>query len=199
MQEGLFGHKEPLRGGGAKGLFRHPAHRAPTQRGGSLGPLPPKFHFSPTRIQTRISTCTCVSHHALPMHVGGGCACRSGHSHPARHPWTSDALEGKGPQGPPQRRLDRRLEEVAKAVGGSYCRLQMSLRLALGVRETMAGHRLGALEGGGVPPPPFPMHPCPGPWTGLQRKLLHTSCLRCPFPSAAALQPHVRELCGQPP
>ena len=30
-----------------------------------------------------------------------------------------DALEGKGPQ----RRLDRRLEEVAKAVGCGYCRL----------------------------------------------------------------------------
>ena len=41
------------------------------------------------------------------------------------------------------------MEEVAKAVGGGYCRLQMPLRLALGVRETVAGHRLGALEGGG--------------------------------------------------
>ena len=49
----------------------------------------------------------------------------------------------------PQRRLDRRLEEVAKAVGGGYCRLQMPLKLALGVRETVAGRRLGALEGGG--------------------------------------------------
>ena len=52
-------------------------------------------------------------------------------------------------------RFNRRLEEVAKAVGGGYCRLQMPLRLALGVRETVAGHRLGALEGGrGDPPPP---------------------------------------------
>ena len=34
----------------------------------------------------------------------------------------------------------------------------MPLRLALGVRGTVAGHRLGAL--GGVNPPP-PMHPCP--------------------------------------
>ena len=33
-----------------------------------------------------------------------------------------DALEGKGPPRPPQRRLDRRLEEVAEAVGGGYCR-----------------------------------------------------------------------------
>ena len=33
-----------------------------------------------------------------------------------------DALDGKGPQRRPQRLLDRRLEEVAKAVGGGYCR-----------------------------------------------------------------------------
>ena len=31
---------------------------------------------------------------------------------------------------------DRRLEEVAKAVGGGYCRLQMPLKLALAVRGT---------------------------------------------------------------
>ena len=41
----------------------------------------------------------------------------------------------------------------------------MPLKLALGVRETVAGHRLGALEGGGgrvhSPPPPLPTHPCP--------------------------------------
>ena len=64
-----------------------------------------------------------------------------------------DALEGKGPQRRPQRRpqkpLDRRFEEVAKAVGGGYCRLQMPLKLALAVRETVAGHRLGAPGGGG--------------------------------------------------
>ena len=52
-----------------------------------------------------------------------------------------------------ERRLGRRLEEVAKAVGGGYCQLQMPLRLALAVRETVAGHRLGALEGGTPPPP----------------------------------------------
>ena len=59
------------------------------------------------------------------------------------------ALEGKGPQRGPQRRLGRRLEEVAKAVGGGYCQLQMPLKPALGVRETVAGRRLGALEEGG--------------------------------------------------
>ena len=40
----------------------------------------------------------------------------------------------------------RQLVEVAKAVGGGYCRLQ----LPLAVRETLAGHRLGS---------PVPMHP----------------------------------------
>ena len=71
------------------------------------------------------------------------------------HGWTGlggggrDALEGKGRQSRPLRRLGRRLEEVVKAVGGGYCRLQMPLKLALGVRGTVAGRRLGALEGGG--------------------------------------------------
>ena len=72
-----------------------------------------------------------------------------------------DALEGKGPQRRPQKRFGRRLEEVAKAVEGGYCWLQMPLSLALGARETVAGHRLGALEGGGAGgrvPPPLPMH-----------------------------------------
>ena len=44
------------------------------------------------------------------------------------------AVEGQGPWRRPQRRLDGRLEEVAKAVGGGYCRLQMPLKLALGVQ-----------------------------------------------------------------
>ena len=54
---------------------------------------------------------------------------------------------------------------VAEAVGGGYCRLRMPLRLALGVRGTVAGPRLGALEGagGGGYLPPFPMHPWVGP------------------------------------
>ena len=61
----------------------------------------------------------------------------------------------KGPQRRPQQRLGRRLEEVAKAVGGGYCRLQMPLRLALGVRGTGAGRRLGALESSHTPAPPL--------------------------------------------
>ena len=74
-------------------------------------------------------------------------------------PSPRDALEGEGPQGWPQKRSGRQLEGVAKAVGGGYCRLQIPLRLALAVRGTVAGHRLGGLEGG--VPPPLPMRPCP--------------------------------------
>ena len=66
-------------------------------------------------------------------------------------------VEGKEPQTWPQKRLDRRLE-VAQAVGGGYCRLQMPLKLALAVRETVPGHRLGALEGGPWLPPWLPIH-----------------------------------------
>ena len=58
-----------------------------------------------------------------------------------------DAFEGDGAQRRPQRRLDRRLKEVAKAFGGGYFRLQMRLTLALTVRGTVAEHNLGALEG----------------------------------------------------
>ena len=84
---------------------------------------------------------------------------------PALRAWVTgrDALDGKRPQRRPQRRLSRRLEEVAKAVGGGYCRLQMPLRLALAVRGTVAGHRLGALEGGGGGRT-VPMHPWSRDW-----------------------------------
>ena len=65
-------------------------------------------------------------------------------------------------------RLDRRLEEVAEAVGGGSCRLQMRLKLALAVRETVAGHRLAPRRGGGGLPRPLPMLPFPPPpaWKG---------------------------------
>ena len=52
------------------------------------------------------------------------------------HPKARDAFEGKGPLRRPEKRLERRLEEVAKAVGGGYCRLQMPLKTALAIRET---------------------------------------------------------------
>ena len=75
------------------------------------------------------------------------------------HRLLRDALDGKGPHWRPKKRLGRRFEEVTKAVGGGYCRLQLPLKLALGVRGTMAGHRLGAVEGGRGYLPPLPMHP----------------------------------------
>ena len=82
-------------------------------------------------------------------------------------PPSPPGLHYKGPQRRSQKRLDRRLEEVAKAAGGGWCRLQMPLELALAIRETVAGHRLGALEGAGCLPP-LPMHPCSSPFTGTQ-------------------------------
>ena len=68
--------------------------------------------------------------------------------------------------------LDRRSEEVAKAVGGGYCRLQMPLKPALAVRGTVAENRLGTLDGGLPPPPPFqfispPPPPPHAPLSGL--------------------------------
>ena len=69
-------------------------------------------------------------------------------------PGARDALEGKWPQRRPQKQKDRRSEEAAKAVGGSYYRLRMPLNPALAVRETVAGHRLAAPRGGGGSPSP---------------------------------------------
>ena len=82
-------------------------------------------------------------------------------------------LDGKGPHGRPQKRLDRRLEEVVKAVGGGFCRFQKPLELALAVRETVAG----TLEQtGGAGAPPLPMHPWYGwPPTGWARTSTWTS------------------------
>ena len=68
-----------------------------------------------------------------------------------------DAFEGKGPQRRPQMRLDRRLEEVVKAVGGGYCRLQMPLKrahLASG-RQWLGIGRAPWRGGGGGYLPPF--------------------------------------------
>ena len=87
--------------------------------------------------------------------AGRGNCWRPCHAEPGR-----DALEGKGPQTRPQRRVGRRLEGVAKAVGGGYSRLQMPFKPAPGIRGTAAGHRLGALEEGrGGYLPPLPIHP----------------------------------------
>ena len=60
--------------------------------------------------------------------------------------------------------MTQAVEGVVKAVGGGYCRLQMPLRLALGVRGAVAGLRVGALEGGGGATPPAPFQRIP--WGG---------------------------------
>ena len=75
--------------------------------------------------------------------------------------------KGKGPQRKPQRRLGRRLEEVAEAVGGGYCRLQMPSRLAFGVRGT------------GVPSP-FQCIPWPSPLYSCARALARSPAPLCP-------------------
>ena len=87
-----------------------------------------------------------------------------------------DALEGKAPRRRPQERLGRRLEEVAEAVGGGYCRLRMPLRLGLGVRGAVAGHGLGSMEGPGGNLPPFQCIP----WWGGGGYILRRVCPRRP-------------------
>ena len=63
-------------------------------------------------------------------------------------------LKGKGPQRRPQRRLGRRLEEVAKAVGGRLLSVTNAVEAGATCRQgDVAGRRLGALEGAAPPPP----------------------------------------------
>ena len=110
-----------------------------------------------------------------------------------RGPHPRDALEERAPQRRIQKRLGSRLEEVAKAVAGGYCRLQKTKpsKLVLPVRGTVSGHRLGALEGvgggGGTPPPsnaslPHPQHgraSVPAWWLPLlPPSLCHCLCHR---------------------
>ena len=79
---------------------------------------------------------------------------------PTHPPWTPPPLRKTlgGGQGCIAR--EGTSKEAPEAVGGGYCRLQMPLSLALAARETVAGHRLGALEaGGGGGDPPLSMHP----------------------------------------
>ena len=96
------------------------------------------------------------------------------------------ALEGKGSQSRSQRRFDGRLEEVAKAVGCGYCRLQMPLKPAFGVRETVAGRRLDALEGGGGTSPPSNASSPPPPCL----MVLMPMCTFGASPSGRDEQPH---------
>ena len=73
-------------------------------------------------------------------------------------PCRQGCIRREGAEGWPQKQLDRRLEEVAKAVGGGYCRLQMPLKTALGARKTVLGVGWAPWRGAGVPSP-LPMHP----------------------------------------
>ena len=106
---------------------------------------------------------------------GGGLFLKGGGSTPHAPPHPRGALEVKGSHRGLRNRLGRRLEEVAKAVGGGYCRLQIPFSLALAVRGTVAGHRLGALEGGGggYPLCDIPSGCCffTGPWTVTRSSL----------------------------
>ena len=135
-----------------KGVFRVSAFRlGPTQKGSfthaqglpQKGGRPSVVSDAPTVWHSHASPPNALVFGSL----SGAWHVRSharGSSHHPPGPQGMAALEGKRPQ----RRLDRRLEEVAKRVGGSYCRLQMPLNPALGVSRTVAGQRLGALEGG---------------------------------------------------
>ena len=111
---------------------------------------------APGRTRMRHSGDACRSEHsAAHLQKGGGCRAHGGKpdlatlSHDPEGQNAEACLKGALPQRWPKKRLDRRLEEGAKAVRGGYCRLQMPLKLALAVMETVAGHRLGALEVGG--------------------------------------------------
>ena len=117
-------------------------------------------------------------------------------------PLGSDALEGKGPQRGLQKRLGRRLEEVANT-GGDYCRLQMPLRLALGDTGTVAGRRLGALEGGGGRIGTLGSQSCWqtgsawGPtWAFNHEVLVHGSLLMCLRAATMCANPWVSLLYG---
>ena len=144
---------------------------------------------------------------ALPLSRGLGGAAAAARRRvreggpPPRHPDPrATGMCCRGPvgvsgEGRAQTRLGRRLEEVAKAVGGGYCRLQMPLRLALAVRGTVAAHMLGALEGGGggvagrSPPPSGASLPHPQPKGGWRRlpKRLGAVCCRLQVPLRLAL------------
>ena len=90
---------------------------------------------------------------------GGGLAGQNGGY--SFSPPTRDAVEGNGPRRRPQKRSDRRLVEVAKAVGGSYCRLPRPLKLALGASSASNIGRGGGGGGsrGGYTPSSYGVQP----------------------------------------
>ena len=114
----------------------------------------PRFPSS-SRPNRAVEATACPSKVATfqhPCYTAGYAATQFSSSPPPPPPRPRDVLEGRW--------LDRRLQEAAKAVGGGYCRLQMPLSLALGVRETVAGRPAG---GSGYLPP-F-QSPPPPPWS----------------------------------
>ena len=128
--------------GGKEGWLRHPFGGRHDQQGrgkgvtGPASPPPPPLSLSLSESLSQIafsrnpqlSHSQCGVLHNLGDAQGQGCIRREG---------TPEAA---------QKRLDRRLEEVAKSVGGRYCQLQMPSKRALGIRGTEARRRLGALE-----------------------------------------------------
>ena len=130
-------------------------------------------------MQKRYSPTAPLADPPAPLHPQWGSHHSNGNLHLLRSPHfyrqiigygvlNGDAIEGKGPQ----RRLGRRLEEVAKSlkVGGGYFRLP-PLKPALAARETVAGHRLGTLNGGVPLPLPMPSLQRKGPSKRMQGPL----------------------------
>ena len=121
-----------------------------------------KSHRAHDRCSGRLKASGCRSDPPPPPPIGPGLLLQT-------------VGQGCIPQRRPQKRLDRRLEEVAKAVGGGYCRLQMPLSLALAVRETVAGRRRGRPGGRGGSPLPMrrggggPKPPVRSGWAGNAR------------------------------
>ena len=125
-------------------------------------PAPPQGSGSAEGPQRRVASGHCMAPRrrraARPLGTAGPCVCPLPPPLPPA-PQASVTCVSCGPEG--QRTaseatpgaVGQAVEGVAKAVGGGYCRLQMPWRPALGVRGTVAGHRLGALEGGGRVPP----------------------------------------------
>ena len=102
----------------------------------------------------------------------------SNHTAPPPPPRPGDALEGKGPQGPRRRRLDRRLEEVAKAVGGSGNRHTTARKVQTTEKSEapppsrqQSASCLSGGRSGEAPSPRPPPRPCPQRGTHALRLL----------------------------
>ena len=136
-------------------------HRRPPVRRAAAGGAGSVVHCawasaerSAQRLRRRIATAAPLPPSGAQWRAGPGGGCQG-----------CSRREGTSEAGP---------EAVRQAVGGGfqnktkrsdgYCRLQMPWKSALAVRETVAGHRLGALEGGGggtSPPSNAPLRAVP--------------------------------------